>query len=157
MASAPAGPPWRNVAIALISLLLGIATALYSLLLVERKRNVLLGDQPFLMAYHLDWWEKPLFAILFIAQILILTLTITALLRSLARGAVERNIWLARLLAIVAPAAYFILVTAQFEVIGYFKDGVDLMLVRTFGGGDPREAFEYGRDEIATLLPLFAT
>jgi hypothetical protein len=109
------------------------------------------------MAYHLDWWEKPLFAILFIAQILILTLTITALLRWLARGAVERNIWLARLLAIVAPAAYFILVTAQFEVIGYFKDGVDLMLVRTFGGGDPREAFVYGRDEIATLLPFFAT
>jgi hypothetical protein len=157
MASAPAGPPWRNVAIALISLLLGIATALYSLLLVERKRSVLLGDQPFLMAYHLNWWEKPLFALLFIAEILILTLTITALLRWVARGVVERNIWLARLLAVVAPVGYFILVTAQFEVISYFRDGVDLMLVRTFGGGDPREAFVYGRDEIATLIPFFAT
>ena len=157
MASAPAGPPWRNVAIALISLLLGIATALYSLLLVERKRNVLLGDHPFLMAHHLAWWEKPLFAILFIAEILILTLTITALLRWLSRGAVDRNIWVARLLAVVAPVGYFILVTAEFEVVSYFRDGVDLMLVRSFGGGDTREAFVYGRDEIATLLPFLAT
>ncbi len=148
------GPPWRNVAVALISLLLGSAIALYNLLLIERKWHVLIGNEPFLVTHHLALWEKPIYIVLFFAQILVLMLTATAFLRILARPLIERSIWLARLLAIAAPVSYFVVVTAQFKVLSYFKDGVDLVLLRTFGGGDTNAALVYGWQEFLQVLPV---
>jgi hypothetical protein len=128
---------------------------LYTLLLVERKRHVLFGASPFQVLETLPQWQKPLFVLLFFSQILVLTLTATALLRGLARPLILKNVWIARLVALAAPGAYFIATTAQFEVLRYFSDGINLALIRSMGGGNLRDALAYAWQELTGIL-LFA-
>jgi hypothetical protein len=146
---------WRVTAITLTSLLLATAAAFYALLLVERKSHILFGTSPFQVSEALPLWQKPLFALLFVAQILVLTVTATALLRWLARGLIQKNVWIARLVAVVAPGVYFIVATAQFGVLRYFRDGIDFALMRSLGGGDAKDALTYGWQELAKIVVLF--
>ena len=52
--------------------------------------------------------------------------------------------------------AYFAAVTAQYEVVQYFRDGLNMALIRGLGGGDWKTALRYVQDEFAGLLPAIA-
>jgi hypothetical protein len=127
---------------------LGIPLAGYNLVLIERKYSVLLGRGAFLQM-PLEAWQKAVFALVLPAEVILLVLTATALLRWLLR-ATRRGSGLAGLLA---GGGYFAAVTIQFEVYRYFKDGIDLELASDLGGG-LRDSLAFVASELAGLLPV---
>lgn len=129
----------------------------FNLALVERKWKVLLNRGPFLLEQPLQWWEKILFVCLFAAAILLLVVTAsTALWWVIRRLMGLQAWWMAKLMVLPVALAYFAAVTAQYEVVQYFRDGLNLALIRGLGGGDVMTALSYVQDEFAGLLPAIA-
>ena len=129
----------------------------FNLALVERKWKVLLNRGPFLLEQPLQWWEKILFVCLFAAAILLLVVTAsTALWWVIRRLMGLQAWWMAKLMVLPVALAYFAAVTAQYEVVQYFRDGLNLALIRGLGGGHWMTALRYVQDEFAGLLPAIA-
>jgi phosphoglycerol transferase MdoB-like AlkP superfamily enzyme len=128
-----------------------------NLALVERKWKVLLTRGPFLLEYPLQWWGKILFVILFGAAILLLVVTAsTALWWVIRRLTGLQARWMARLTVLPVALAYVAAILVQYKVFQYFRDGLDLAVVRALGGGDWMTALRYVQDEFAGLLPVIA-
>ena len=64
--------------------------------------------------------------------------------------------WMAKFTVPSVALAYFAAVTAQYKVVQYFRDGLNLALIRGLGGGDWMTALSYVQDEFAGLLPVIA-
>ena len=133
-------------------LALGLPVALYNLALIERKFSLLTGSG-FLQRHPLGWAEALAFPILFLVQVLLLLLTASAVLRWTLCKLTRRSGW-TRTAVAASTLAYFLAVTAQFEVYRRFKDGIDLALARDLGGGDWKTVLSYVREELVGLLPL---
>jgi len=131
---------------------LALPVAAYNFLLIERKYPVVMARGAFLQQ-PLAAWEKALFAIILPLQIVLLVLTATALLRALFRRISPRRAWTG-LAGFLAAAAYFVVVTIQFNVYRYFKDGIDVGLAKDLGGGDFGDALAFVKAELVGLLPL---
>ncbi len=138
----------------LTSLSLALPVAAYSLLLIERKYSVLFGRGAFLQE-PLVGRERILDPLLLAAEITILILTATALVRALLRRVLPSRGWTG-IAGFVAAAAYFVAVTVQFDVYRYFRDGIDMGLARDLGGGDLGRALAFVKAEMMGLLPLVA-
>jgi len=136
----------------LTTLSLGVPVALYNLLLIERKYSVLLGRGAFLQE-PLTGREKIVFAFVALAEVTLLLLTTTAILRGLLRRLLPGRSWTG-LVGLVSAATYFATITLRFDVYGYFKDSMDMSLARDLGGGDLGKAFAFVRAELMGLLPL---
>lgn len=138
----------------LTSLSLGLPVAVYNLLLIERKYSVLFGRGAFLQE-PLVGRERILYPLVLAAEVTLLVLAATALLRGLLRRLVPGRGWTG-VAGFAAAAAYFVAVTVQFDVYRYFKDGIDMGLARDLGGGDLGRALAFVRAEMMGLLPLVA-
>jgi len=136
----------------LTSLSLGVPVAVYNLLLVERKYSVLFGRGAFLQE-PLVGREKLLYLFGLAAEVVILVLTGTALLRALLRRLVPGRGWTG-VAGFLAAAAYFVAVTVEFDVYRYFRDGIDMGLARDLGGGDLGRALAFVKAELLGMLPL---
>jgi hypothetical protein len=136
----------------LTTLSLALPVAAYDLLLIERKYSVLFDRGAFLQE-PLVGREKLVFALLLFAEVTLLVLTTTALLRALLRRILPGRTWTA-VAGLAAAAGYFAAVTIQFDVYRYFKDGIDMGLARDLGGGDLGRALAFVRAELMGLLPL---
>jgi len=149
-----ASPGREKVSSTLISLALGLPLALYNVVLVEAKRRVLLGKGPFLREESLGDWDKAFFLVLFSTEVLVLVVTLAALLATLLKPLLRSRSASAKGSVVLIGMGYFWAVTAQYGVLRYFKDELDLALIRDFGGGDPRAALAFVQNEFAGLLPL---
>ena len=149
-----------RLSVTLASLTATAPLVVFNLVLVERKWKVLLRRAPFLLEQPLHWWEKFLFVCFFAAAILLLVATASTVLWWLVRrllGAMGLQAWwMAKLTVLPVALAYFAAVTAQYEVVQYFRDGLDLALIRGLGGGDWKTALRYVQEEFAGLLPVIA-
>jgi Sulfatase len=129
----------------------------FNLALVERKSRVLLSRGPFLLEQPLQWWEKILFVGFFAGAILLLVTTASAALWWVIRRLMGVQAWwMAKLTVLPVALAYFAAVTVQYKVVQYFRDGLNLALIRGLGGGDWMTALRYVEDEFAGLLPAIA-
>ncbi len=136
----------------LTTLSLALPVAVYNLLLVERKYSVLFGRGAFLQE-PLVGREKLAFVAVFFAEVLLLVLTATALLRGALRRLLPGRSW-TWVAGLATAAAYFVVVTIQFDVYRYFRDGIDMGVARDLGGGDLGRAIAFVRAELMGLLPL---
>ncbi|MCZ6572304.1 MAG: sulfatase-like hydrolase/transferase [Planctomycetota bacterium] len=136
----------------LVVLALGLPLALYDFVLIERKFSLLTGGG-FLQRHPLAPGEAMVFPLLFVAQALLLFLTVTAVLRWVLRKLTRRAGW-TRAAAAVYALVYFLTITVQFEVYRRFRDGMDLALARELGGGDLGTVLAYVREELMGLFPL---
>jgi hypothetical protein len=136
----------------LTTLSLALPVAVYNLLLLERKYAVLLGRGAFLQE-PLVGRERLAFLLVFLAEVLLLVLTATALLRGALRRLSPGRSW-TWVAGLGAAAAYFAVVTVQFDVYRYFRDGIDMGVARDLGGGSLGRALAFVRAELMGLLPL---
>lgn len=136
----------------LTTLSLAIPVALYNLLLLERKYSVLFDRGAFLRE-PLVGREKVAFVLMLFAEVTLLVLTATAVLRWLLRRALPGRSW-TWVAGLAAAATYFAVVTVQFDVYRYFRDGIDMGVARRLGGGDLGRAVAFVREELMGLLPL---
>ncbi len=128
----------------------------FNLALVERKWKVLLNRGPFL-EQPLQWWERILFVGFSAAAILLLIATASAALWWVIRRLMGVEAWwMAKFAVLPVALAYFAAVTAQYEVVQYFRDGLNLALIRGLGGGNWMTALKYVQEEFAGLLPATA-
>ncbi len=128
---------------------------LYSLALIESKYSVFMHLQPFRTGRPLTMAETLAFIALFSVELLALLLGLSFFLwrlyiRLFRRGRPQA----AYLIPLMVLAGYFMTVTLQFQVLRYFKDGLNLMLARQLGGGSLWSALRYAVDELAQLAPL---
>jgi len=134
-----------------------VPLAVFSLALVERKWKVLLGRGAFLLEQPLQWWEKILFVCFFAASILLLEVTASAALWWVIRRLTGLQTWgIAKWMVVPVALAYIAAVTAQYEVVQYFRDGLSLAVIRGLSGGHWMTALQYVQDEFAGLLPAIA-
>jgi hypothetical protein len=146
-----------RLSLTLASLTATVPLLLFNLALVERKWKVLLNRGPFLLEQPLHWWGKILFVCFFAAAILLLVATASTALWWVIRHLMGfQALWMAKLTVLPVALAYFAAVTAQYEVVQYFRDGLNLALIRGLGGGDWMTALRYVQDEFAGLLPAIA-
>jgi len=128
---------------------------LYSFVLIEAKYSVFLQLQPFRTGRPLTIPEETLFVLTFSLELLALLLGISTILwliyRKLAPAGGRVAAWL---IPISVVFVYFALITAQFRILRYFKDGLNLLLVRQLGGGDIWSALQFAANELAQLLPM---
>jgi len=143
---------WAKGALILTTLTLGLPIYLYNLALVERKYPLLLGKAAFLQE-PLPVLDRVLFVVLFGLQVLALVLTATALLKALARRLPWPRLW-SRLSGPAVALTYFLVVTVQFEVYRYFRDGIDLAQAKDLGGGSLGDALAFVKTELMGLLPV---
>ncbi len=136
----------------LTSLSLAVPAAVYNLLLIERKYAVLFGRGAFLQE-PLALGEKAFYVFVLAAEVVLLVLTATALLRALLRRLVPSRGWTS-VAGSLAAAAYFVAVTVEFDVYRYFRDGIDMSLARDLGGGDLGGALSFVTAELLGMLPL---
>ena len=144
----------EKVGLALMTCPLGVLLAGYGLILVERKRKVFFGRGPFLVEHALDWWEKFLYLLLFCGEIVALVLTASLLLQQVLRPILRCYRWPRKAIVLSVGSAYFLIVTAQYQVVQYFRDGVNLALVRRLAGGSARDALTYIQNEVAGLADV---
>lgn len=71
----------------------------------------------------------------------------------LGRDYLRRGVWLIPASLVLFYAA---IVTIQFQVLRYFKDGLSLLLVRQLGGGSVWSAIYYAAGEMLHFVPLIA-
>ena len=156
----PTGDMQRHqarLAITLASITATVPLLVFHLALVERKWKVLLNRAPFLLEQPLHWWEKILFVCFFAATMLLLVVTASAALWWVIRRLLGLQAsWIAKLTVLPVALAYVSAVTVQYEVVQYFRDGLNLALIRGLGGGDWVTALRYVQDEFAGLLPVIA-
>jgi Sulfatase len=136
----------------LTTLSLALPVALYNLLLLERKYSVLFGRGAFLQE-PLVGRERLAFLLVFLAEVTLLVLTATALLRGALRRLLPGRSW-TWVAGLGAAAAYFVVVTIQFDVYRYFRDGIDMGVARDLGGGSLGRALAFVRQELMGLLPM---
>lgn len=129
---------------------------LFNLAFIERRWKVLLNRGPFLVENPLQWWEKILFVGLSAAAILLLVVTASVALWWVIRHLGGVRLWMAKLTVVPVALAYFAAIAAQYEVAQYFRDGLNMALMRGLGGGDWKTALKYVQDEFAGLLPPIA-
>ena len=145
------------MSVALASITATVPLLLFNLALVERRWKVLLNRGPFLLEQPLRWWEKIVFVCLFAAAILLLIVTTSAALWWVIRRRTRRQApWLAKLTVLPVALGYIAAITVQYEVVQYFRDGLNLALIRGLGGGSWITALKYVQDEFAGLLPVIA-
>jgi len=146
-----------RLSVTLASILATAPLLVVNLALVERKWKVLLNRGPFLLEQPLQWWGKILFVCFFAVAILLLVVTASTALWWVMRHLIGRQAWwMAKLTVLPVALAYFAAITAQYEVVQYFRDGLNLALIRGLGGGDWMTALRYAQDEFAGLLPAIA-
>lgn len=126
----------------------------YNFVLIERKYAVLMGRQAFLLAEPMSAIESVLYLIFLPFEISVLVLTCSVLAHALFSRI--RAAWRKR--AAVAAAfvtlSYFLAITLQFRALQYFKDTVELRVIKKLGGGDLATSLGYVKDELLGLLPL---
>ena len=146
-----------RLSVTLASITATVPLLVFNLALVERKWKVLLNRGPFLVDQPLQWWEKILFVCFFATAILLLVVTASAALWWVIRRLTSlQTWWMAKFTVPSVALAYFAAVTAQYKVVQYFRDGLNLALIRGLGGGDWMTALSYVQDEFAGLLPVIA-
>ncbi len=149
-----------RVSIALASIAASLPLMVFNLAFVERKWKILLNRGPFLLEYPLQAWQKILFLLFFAAAITLLIATLSLILWSLVRRLLSllgiEAWWLAKFTVLAVALAYFAAITTQYKVVEYFRDGVNLALLRRLGGGEFTTALKYAQDEFAGLLPSVA-
>ena len=146
-----------RLSITLASITATAPLLVFNLALVERKWKVLLNRGPFLLEQPLRWWGKILFVGFVAAAILLLVVTASSALWWVTRHLVGlQKPWMAKLAVLPVALAYFGAVTGQYEVVQYFRDGLNLALIRGLGGGNWMTALGYVQDEFAGLLPAIA-
>jgi len=124
---------------------------------VERRWKVLLNRGPFLLEQPLQWWGKILFVCFFAAAILLLIVTTSAALWwVIGRLSGRQAPWMAKLTVLPVALAYIAAITIQYEVVQYFRDGLNLALIRGLGGGSWFTALKYVQEEFAGLLSVIA-
>ena len=128
---------------------------LYCFALIEAKYSVFLQLQPFRTGRPLTVVEEFLFIFIFSLELLALllgfSLLFTWIYKKIRPGRGKYATWI---IPISVVLTYSILVTAQFQVLRYFKDGLNLLLVRQLGGGDIWAALHFVVNELSQLLPL---
>jgi phosphoglycerol transferase MdoB-like AlkP superfamily enzyme len=128
---------------------------LYAFALIESKYSIFLQMQPFRVERYLSIPEKILFIVVFSAELLALLLGVAVILwlvyAKLLPKDRPRAGWL---ISSIVVFVYFVLVTAQFQVLRYFKDGLDMLLVRELGGGSVWSAVYYALSEFGPLILL---
>ena len=151
-------PQGKSFPIGEVLLTLGLAVPVllvYNLLLIERKYSVLLGKQQFLVAEPLSPIAKILFLIVYGAGVTVVLLSAVVLSLALFRGLRDRWRRFPRLVCGVVACVWFAVITFQFQVARYFRDGLNLALAKKLGGGSLEAAVGYVRDELLGMLPLF--
>jgi hypothetical protein len=127
---------------------------IYTFALIEGKYSVFLHLQPFRIERYLTLFETILFTIVFSLELFALLLAAAAILWRLytkfTSGAWRYASWLIPLSVVFA---YFMFVTVQFQVLRYFQDGLNMVIVRQLGGGSIWSALHYAASELAQLLP----
>lgn len=146
-----------RLSVTLASLTATAPLLLFNLALVERKCRVLLNRGPFLLEQPLQWWGKILFVCFFAGAILLLVVTASAVLWWIIRRLLGLHAWwMAKWMVLPVALAYFTAVTAQYKVVQYFRDGLNLAVIRGLSGGSWMTALKYVEDEFAGLLPVIA-
>lgn len=129
---------------------------LYCFALIEAKYSVFLQLQPFRTGLPMTVTEAVLFIVLFSLELFSLLLGISLLLLMSLQQRLHPagGKYAAWLIPISVVLVYFIMVTAQFQVLRYFKDGLNLLLIRQLGGGDIWSALHFAVNELTQLIPL---
>ncbi|MCP3871050.1 MAG: sulfatase-like hydrolase/transferase [Gammaproteobacteria bacterium] len=128
---------------------------LYTLALIESKYSIFLQLQPFRMSRPLTLPEEVLFALIFSLELYALLLAVSYVLWALyLRISTNRKTYISLMIPILVVFACFVLVTAQFQVLRFFKDGIDHLLISQLGGGNIWSAISFAADELAQLLPV---
>jgi phosphoglycerol transferase MdoB-like AlkP superfamily enzyme len=146
-----------RLSVTLASITATVPLVVFNLALVERKWKVLMNRGPFLVKQPLQWWEKILFVSFSAAAILLLVVSASTALWWVIRRLMGRQPgWMAKLTVLPVALAYLAAATVQYKVFQYFRDGLNLVLIRGLGGGDWLTALRYVQDEFAGLLPAIA-
>ncbi len=146
-----------RLSVTLASITATVPLLVFNLALVERRWKVLLNRGPFLLEQPLRWWEKILFVGFFAAVILVLVLTASLTLWWVFRHLTRRPApWMAKFTVLPVALGYIAAITIQYEVVQYFRDGLNLALIRGLGGGSWMTALKYVQEEFAGLLPVIA-
>lgn len=123
----------------------------YNLLVVERSDQILLGRGPFLQRAVLLSWEKAAFCMGALLETMVMVASLSLLLSYCFRRFRRIPAWAP---TAVVSAGYAMVVTAQYRVLQYFKDGIDLEIIRNLGGGQLSSSLHYVRTEVGAILPL---
>jgi hypothetical protein len=150
----PVPTPGERAGLTLMAAALGAALAGYSLLLLERKRKLLFGRAPFLVEQILGPWEKVFFVLFFCTEIILLVVTLSFILKQVLRRTVGTRSWSNKAAVLGVGLFCFAVVTAEFEVVQYFRDGLSLALIRNLSGNSSRGAIAYIQDEFGGLLDV---
>lgn len=143
-----------RISITLASLTATVPLLLLSLAVVERKWKVLLNRGPFLLEQPLPLWEKIPFVLIFAAALLVLILTAsTALWWMMSRVIGPQAYRLAKFTVLAVAVGYCAALIAQYKVAQYFRDGLNMALIRGLGGGSSLTSLRYVQEEFAGLLP----
>ena len=146
-----------RLSVTLASITATVPLVVFNLVFVERKWKVLLNRGPFLLGQLLPWWGKILFVCFSAAAILLLVVTASAALWWVLRRFVGVQAgWVAKFTVLPVALAYLAAIIAQYEVVEYFRDGLNLAVIRGLGGGEWMTALRYVQDEFAGLLPVIA-
>ena len=131
---------------------------LYYFILIERKYSVLFGQQQFLVAKPMGKLEAIVFLPIFVIEIVILLFTIAIFLSWAFNKFIYANKYNSILICIGLILSSFISITIQFQVLRYFRDGIDLALTKNLGGNSIVAAIQYAESELKGLLvPIYSS
>jgi hypothetical protein len=126
---------------------------LYVFMLIESKYSIFLQMQPFRIERYLSAPEKILFIIVFSTELFSLLLGAAAIIWLIYTKLLPKNRqWANWVIPFIVMFVYFVLITVQFQVLRYFKDGLDMFVVRELGGGNAWSALYYAISEFGTLI-----
>lgn len=134
---------------------LGLPVALCGLVLLERKTGVMFGRAPFLLTERLSWWEVVLFILICCAEVLMLQLGASWIAQLLfSRAVFEKHPSLRWSAFSIIAFCYLPVLAVEYQAFQYFKDSIDLALVRTLAGGNLLDGVAYIQNELVGLLPF---
>ncbi len=128
-----------------------VLLAVVTLAIMERSTCLLFGRGPFLRPVTLNTLEKILLCVVGTAEIYVFVFCLAFAVSKLLPGSAVKFRWLPTGSAAVLYGAA---VTTEYRILQYFRDGVDLTLVRNLGGGSIASAVRYSGSEVIGLIPM---
>ena len=134
----------------LTTILTAIPLLLYTFILVRRFDSKVWAAG-FNYTNPLKRWEFAGFLVVYAIEALVLMLTASTLIQWGARRWKRKLVWLS---SVPVMAAYFIYITAKFRIMRSLKDGIDLVVLRSLGGGSLLAALNFVRADLLSFVPL---
>lgn len=133
-----------------LTLVIGAAVALFSLVLFEWREGVVLNRVALGRGRGLPLWGKAVFCCVFIAEVVVVVAAFSAVLDRIIRKW-PRIAWMAPL---TAGGIYAIIEVAHYQILEYFANGITVLKLRELGGNSLQVALSYVGTELGRITPV---